>query len=257
MTVTSPFFPRTSRRSQAACRRPLVAASSLASVFGKVVSFSPRSNSPLTTASPAAAVASRRSSSAFIARSRASEGGADLLAVDTEARGRDREQVLSDPRDVPAGVLGDVLEVDAHPLDRDRVVRDRRVVQDDDIALVSQLGDVVQVLEPKDLGHADGPLRSREGSRLVFELHRSEVEERPLFQCVGPMMAPENSTLRHEACPAFEGEEGESLLKTMVPRRRPRRSRRVPSGPTEGTGRRTSRGRCPDRSSGRTGSPTP
>ena len=66
------------------------------------------------------------------------------------AGGRDEQQVLRDPADVAPDVLGDVLEVDAHASDRDRIVRDRGVVDEDGVPLVDVLGGVVQVIEPDD-----------------------------------------------------------------------------------------------------------
>src|SRR5208282_6103450 len=80
------------------------------------------------------------------------ERGSDLLSVDANSGGRDGEQVLGNPSDIATRILCDVLEVYTHPLDRHLVVRDGRIVEQNDVSLVGELRNPVQVLEPKDLG---------------------------------------------------------------------------------------------------------
>src|SRR5580658_6683865 len=196
-TVSSRFLPFTSRRFQAAARSPAEALSASAREGGRRSSFPSTSNTPTAAASADAAVASRRSTPNFMRSCPALERGADLVAVDPDPGGRDGDEVLRDPRDVAARVLGDVLEVETHPLHGDLVVSDGGVVQEDDIALVGELRDLVEVLEPKDLGESNRSLRAGERAGLVLERHRAEVEKAALFECVRAVVPPENTAFFH------------------------------------------------------------
>ena len=76
----------------------------------------------------------------------------------------------------------------------------------------------MKVLEPNDLGEPDGPFLTGERARLVLKAHRAEVEERPFFQIVGPVVSPENATFAHGGVPPLSDASTEGLLlKAMVP----------------------------------------